>query len=527
MEDSQQDLGGQYHFIRQIGQGTTGKVKLAFDKVNNRHVAVKIVKKSLFQNRPNLEVKIQREIALMRLVDHPHLLKLIDILESPRHLYIVTDYAVKGELFDYLVQHRFLPEDVAMNFFRQIIYGLEYLHSLGICHRDLKPENILLDENLNIKIADFGFARVVKSNIASTSCGSPHYAAPEVIKGEPYDGRAADVWSCGVILYALLAGFLPFDDPNIRVLLGKVKRGLYTMPQFPTRVKDLIRGMLTIDPTKRISIAQIKAHECFRGDINPEYVFPTPLPLSSYNIPIPTERITQEVIETLLKIGYPDADDLMEELTNPQPAISKIFFHLCTSRLALDQIDWSQSASGVASHNLTDNALIVEPANQAFQIVGSEMFHRHALLAQPASHRGEPMSYAKKAEWDLPEPENIEYEHVNNIDVTGMPLVYTMLAVQRTVRALGMQWFHPDDFTIICRHLDMGIYVSVQVNVVNDKALATTYLMEGTPETFTAFCTTLENEILDMKDLINEGTSDEEDSDDNDNQVIDEDNGFI
>lgn len=526
MEDSQQDLGDQYHFIRQIGQGTTGKVKLAYDKINQRHVAVKIVKKSLFQNRPNLQVKIQREIALMRLVDHPHLLKLIDILESPRHLYIVTDYAGKGELFDYLVQHRFLPEDAAMNFFRQIIYGLEYLHSLGICHRDLKPENILLDDSLNIKIADFGFARVVKSNIASTSCGSPHYAAPEVIKGEPYDGRAADVWSCGVILFALMAGYLPFDDPNIRVLLGKVKRGIYTMPHFPNRVKDLIRGMLTIDPQKRMTIAQIKAHECFRGDINPEYAFPTPLPVSSYNMSIPSEKITPDVIETMIKIGYPDEQSLIEELNNPQPAISKVFFHLCTQRPALDQMDWSQSAQGYSLHNLTESALLVEPAKQAFQIIGSEVFHRHALMSQPQSHKDEPMSYAVKAEWDLPEPENIEYEQIKNIDVTGMPLIYIMLAAQRTVRALGMQWFHPDDFTIICRHLEMGIYASVMVNVVNERALATAYLMQGTPETFTAFCTALENEILDIKDMIND--EDEDDDEDNDNEAEnDEINDFV
>jgi BR serine/threonine kinase len=141
----------------------------------------------------------------MQLVDHPHLLKLVDVLESPRHFYMVLEYAEKGELFEYLVAQGHLSEDIAMRFFRQIIYALEYLHSLGICHRDLKPENILLDANLNMKIADFGFARFVKSNIAETSCGSPHYAAPEVIAGLPYDGRAADVWSCGVILYALLA----------------------------------------------------------------------------------------------------------------------------------------------------------------------------------------------------------------------------------------------------------------------------------------------------------------------------------
>ena len=196
---------GPYVLTKYLGQGTTGKVKLAINTENQQQVAIKIISKESFQERPNLQSKIQREIALMRLVDHPHLLKLVDVLESPRHLYIVLEYAESGELFDYLVQRNSLDPDTAMGFFRQIIYGLEYLHSLGICHRDLKPENILLDSNLNVKIADFGFARFVKSHIAETACGSPHYAAPEVIKGQQYDGRSADVWSCGVILYALLA----------------------------------------------------------------------------------------------------------------------------------------------------------------------------------------------------------------------------------------------------------------------------------------------------------------------------------
>ena len=196
---------GPYRLVKTLGIGTTGKVKLAINQETKQEVAIKIISKTIFQQKPKLQEKIQREIALMRLIEHSHLLKLVDVLESPNHLYIVLEYASRGELFDYLVERHSLSPEVALRFFRQIICGLEYLHTLGICHRDLKPENILLDEQCNIKIADFGFARFLKSNIADTSCGSPHYAAPEVIRGESYDGRAADIWSCGVILYALLA----------------------------------------------------------------------------------------------------------------------------------------------------------------------------------------------------------------------------------------------------------------------------------------------------------------------------------
>jgi BR serine/threonine kinase len=513
MEEAPTQLGS-YVLLRFLGQGTTGKVRLAFDQKNNRNVAIKIVKKSLFEDRPGLQTKIQREIALMGLVDHPHLLKLVDILESPRHLYIVTEYAGKGELFDYLVQHHFLPENVAMNFFRQIIYGLEYLHSLGICHRDLKPENILLDDNLNIKIADFGFARVVKENIAETSCGSPHYAAPEVIRGQPYDGRAADVWSCGVILFALLAGYLPFDDPNIRTLLGKVKRGIYTMPQFPDRVKDLIRGMLTLDPTKRFTIAQIKAHECFRGDIMQEYVFPTPLPISSFNEPIPEDQLTDEVFDTLLKIGYPSKESLKEELTKSQPSISKVFFHMITSRLAIEQIDWSASVSSLTTtYGAEDSYLIDVPTRQAFAVMGSDPFHRHAY--GPKSHSDEPMSLAKKVDWALPEKEDAEVEQTHTLDCSSIPLTYVMLSVQRAVRQLGMQWFHPDDFSIICRHVEMGIYVSTNVFIENSTLQLSLQLLNGTPQAFTAFCQAVETSFSEVREFVIDM---EEDDDDDDNE---------
>ena len=204
MNERTQEIGG-YILGRTLGSGTTGKVKLAINKETNKHVAVKIIRKASFDIKPDLERKIHREVALMRLLQHPHLLKLEEVCESQHHLYIFIEYAPHGELFDYLVKRKYLDPSEAMIFFREIIYGLDYLHHHGICHRDLKPENILLDEFDHVKIADFGFARWMRSNIAETSCGSPHYAAPEVIRGDPYDGRGADVWSCGVILYALLA----------------------------------------------------------------------------------------------------------------------------------------------------------------------------------------------------------------------------------------------------------------------------------------------------------------------------------
>jgi len=196
---------GDYIVKRNLGSGTTGKVKLVEKKGTFKEYAVKIIKKSLFDLKPDLHRKIRREVALLKLLEHPNILKIEDFCEDSKHFFIFLEYAEGGELFDYVIQRQSLPEEESLRIFRQLVYGLEYLHNRSICHRDLKPENILLDRFNQVKIADFGFARWMPEDIANTSCGSPHYAAPEVIKGLRYDGRNADVWSLGVILYALLS----------------------------------------------------------------------------------------------------------------------------------------------------------------------------------------------------------------------------------------------------------------------------------------------------------------------------------
>ena len=213
---------GKYKILKNLGEGTQGKVKLCLDTETGKKVAIKIIKKSLFDTKTDFKRKILREIALMRFLDHPHLIKLYQVFESKNHLYMILEYAENGELYSYLVARRFLKPETAMRLFRQLIYAVEFLHTNSICHRDLKPENILLDSNNNIKLCDFGFARwISSSNAAVTSCGSPHYAAPEVIRGHPYDGRCADIWSCGVILYALLAVRI-FNDFFFREKLRQI-----------------------------------------------------------------------------------------------------------------------------------------------------------------------------------------------------------------------------------------------------------------------------------------------------------------
>jgi BR serine/threonine kinase len=203
-------LIGRYEILGNLGVGTSAKVKLARNMDTNLRFAIKVIKKANLEKEPSYFSKLQREIALMSLFDHPHILKIHEVFESPNHLHLVLEYAENGELLDLLVHERVLSEEEGLDLFRQMVYALEYLHQHGICHRDLKPENILLDANRTIKVADFGLARWMRHDLANSSCGTPTYTAPEVIEARPYSGKLADVWSLGVILYAMLAVSLFF-----------------------------------------------------------------------------------------------------------------------------------------------------------------------------------------------------------------------------------------------------------------------------------------------------------------------------
>jgi BR serine/threonine kinase len=338
---------GDWRLGRTLGSGTTSKVKLAERISAPECAAVKIIKKSQFDSRPDLQRKIHREVALMKLLDHPHLLKLLDCCESPRHIYMFLELAGRGELFDYLVARRKLPREEALSFFREIIYGLEYLHEHGICHRDLKPENILLDAMYHIKIADFGFARWMRSNVADTSCGSPHYAAPEVVRGLPYDGRKADVWSAGVILFALLAGRLPFDDPSIRVLLSKVKSGKFVMPAFDSDIVDLISGMLKVDVDQRFTIGQVKAHFAFLCECPDGYYLPEPIRLIAWTEPIEfdPEATDASFVNLLLSIGYSSLEEISEELSATVHTPAKTFYRMWSRTTNVESLPWPDTDS--------------------------------------------------------------------------------------------------------------------------------------------------------------------------------------
>ncbi|KAL1745494.1 kinase-like domain-containing protein [Schizophyllum fasciatum] len=285
-----------------VGKGASGRVKIAKHQVTGQLAAVKILPLApLVSSRRNTAVDpakaekmrlgIDREITMMKLMNHPNIMRIYDVHEGETQLYLVLEYVEGGELFDFLVNRGKLSSPEALLFFKQIIYGINYAHTFSIIHRDLKPENILI-ASLSppcVKIADWGMAAFAPPTLQlDTSCGSPHYASPEIVNGESYTGNSTDIWSCGVILFALLTGRLPFDDKDVRALLAKVRSGRYDMPAFiDPLAKDLLSRMLVIDVSKRITMKEILAHPWLR---TPSSLIGSKLPIvppSLINPPLP------------------------------------------------------------------------------------------------------------------------------------------------------------------------------------------------------------------------------------------------
>ncbi|XP_067849492.1 serine/threonine-protein kinase SIK1 isoform X2 [Heptranchias perlo] len=259
---------GFYDIEKTLGKGNFAVVKLARHRVTRSRVAIKIIDKTRL-DPSNLE-KIYREVQIMKLLNHPHIIKLYQVMETQDMLYIVTEYAQNGEMFDYLSTNGPLSESEARRRFWQIVTAVEYCHNHHIVHRDLKSENLLLDSNMNIKIADFGFGNFYKlGEPLSTWCGSPPYAAPEVFEGKEYEGPHLDVWSLGVVLYVLVCGSLPFDGPTLPVLRQRVLEGRFRIPFFLSEdCESLIRRMLVVDPAKRITVSQIKQHHWIQAEVS-------------------------------------------------------------------------------------------------------------------------------------------------------------------------------------------------------------------------------------------------------------------
>ncbi|CAI5952761.1 unnamed protein product [Closterium sp. NIES-65] len=248
----------------QLGAGSFGRVFLMEHRQTGGKVAVKTLKKERIVEL-GMQDKVRREISILLRVRHPNVIRLYNVVETPKYILLLMEYAENGELFDYITQRGRLTEGEARRIFQQIVAGVEYCHRRMVVHRDLKPENILLDASWTVKIADFGLGNLMtEGHFLRTSCGSPNYAAPEVISGRFYCGPEVDVWGCGVVLYTLLCGRLPFDEKSHVALYQKIKAGAYSRPTHVTpAVQDLLARLLVVDPTMRATIPEIRRHPWF------------------------------------------------------------------------------------------------------------------------------------------------------------------------------------------------------------------------------------------------------------------------
>ncbi|MEW5301429.1 MAG: hypothetical protein WDW36_004289 [Sanguina aurantia] len=316
-----------YRLGKTLGIGSFGKVKVAEHVLTGHKVAIKILNRKKIQAM-DMEEKVRREIKILRLFMHPHIIRLYEVIETPSDIYVVMEYVKTGELFDYIVEKGRLMEDEARHFFQQIVSGVEYCHRNMVVHRDLKPENLLLDSKMSLKIADFGLSNVMRDgHFLKTSCGSPNYAAPEVISGKLYAGPEVDVWSCGVILYALLCGSLPFDDENIPNLFKKIKGGIYNLPShLSPGARDLIPRMLLVDSLKRITIPEIRQHPWFCLHL-PRY-----LAVNQADTVVGNPRVDEEVMSEVIRLGFERALVIDGIRTRAQNKATVTYYLLCDNR---------------------------------------------------------------------------------------------------------------------------------------------------------------------------------------------------
>nr|CAH8840303.1 unnamed protein product [Trichobilharzia regenti] len=297
---------GKYKFIRTIGKGNFAKVKLASHVITGQQVAIKIIDKT--QLSPSSRQKLFREVRLMKLLDHPNIVKLFEIIDNDKILYLVMEYASGGEVFDYLVAHGRMKEKEARAKFRQIVSAVQYCHQKHIIHRDLKAENLLLDADMNIKLADFGFSNEFSPGTKlDTFCGSPPYAAPELFQGKKYDGPEVDVWSLGVILYTLVSGSLPFDGQTLRELRERVLRGKYRIPFYmSTDCESLLKKMLVLNPSRRYTLEMVMKDRWMNTGYEDNVLSPYIEPEPDYTDPVR--------IEIMVNMGF-SRDEIEKSLT--------------------------------------------------------------------------------------------------------------------------------------------------------------------------------------------------------------------
>lgn len=330
---------GNYELGKILGEGNFGKVKFAKNVESGQGFAVKILEKKRILDL-KIGDQIKREIGTLKLLKHPNVVRLHEVLASKTKIYMVLEYVTGGELFDRISNRGRLSEGEGRKLFQQLIDGVSYCHHKGVFHRDLKLENVLVDAKGNIKISDFGLSALPQhyrdDGLLHTTCGSPNYVAPEILANRGYDGATADIWSCGVILYVILTGYLPFDDRNLAVLYQKIFKGDCHIPKWISPgARNMMRRILDPNPATRITMAGIKADEWFKQDYTPatpddeEDIYIDDEALSIQDVPPETEKSPESpttVINAFQLIGMSSCLDLSGFFENEDVSERKIRF---------------------------------------------------------------------------------------------------------------------------------------------------------------------------------------------------------
>lgn len=369
-ETSEISCVGQFILQHTIGVGTMGEVKLAIHKISRSRAAVKILKK-VNLSKDALK-NVRREIAIMKLLDNPFVVKLIDVVESESTIFIIMEYA-GTELYDYVSSAGALGTYEASRILHQIVRGINYCHSIGIVHRDLKPENILLDDHLNVKIADFGMSQLILDDLGtmSSSCGSPHYVAPEVIKGIPYNGMKSDIWSLGIIFYVMLTGSLPFNGDSSKDVLNKILScdQIHISYTFPENIRHLFQKMTESDPVKRFSTQEILRHPAFimqffgvASDFT-DMNHSIKIQYADFKLIDPENSLDQEILDDMQLLGIIARENIcsaIEKLNaDYEECFEKAFYCLYSKQKISRNHAWnfcpcSQSPKLIQSFNLDD-----------------------------------------------------------------------------------------------------------------------------------------------------------------------------
>jgi len=336
------ELTNHYDINYTIGDGGFAKVKLARHRLTGTKVAIKMISKATLARKNEL-FRAANEIASLQLLKHQNIITLFQVLESRSRVFLVMEYAKGGELFDYIcAAGRITNESQARTIFRDVVSALAFMHQEGFAHRDLKPENMIFDENKTLKMIDLGLVSMPGEDMTRTSCGSPNYAAPEVIEGRLYHAPTGDLWSLGICLYAMLCGFLPFDDPDMKTLGAKIRKGEYKEPEhLSIEARDLIRGLIQTDPEKRFSMSQVLSHPWVLKDL--------PVTVRSLDISSTMAKdIDMHVVRILAKHYGQSFDRVLEQVSlDAYDHVTADYHLLCIAKARLQPVTLSALGKGI------------------------------------------------------------------------------------------------------------------------------------------------------------------------------------